>query len=70
MTEAKNHRSRPLGSRISSEELGHWRRLLDRLPDRRVDKIRAARDAIDRCEYDREAVLDETIRRMWLDLAM
>lgn len=45
-------------------ELNYWKRLLDELPDARLDKVCATRSNLNRNGYDDERILDETVRRI------
>lgn len=54
----------------SHADLNHWKRLLDELPDVRLDKVRLACSNLERNHYDDEQVLRETIRRLSDDIGI
>lgn len=54
----------------SHADLTHWKRLLDELPDVRLDKVRSACSNLERNRYDDEQVLKETIRRLSDDIGI
>ena len=50
------------------EDMQPWRQMLQRLPDVRMDKVAATREAIRRNTYDDERILSETVARLSGDL--
>ena len=49
---------------VSPRTLQRWRQLVRDLPDVRMDRVRAIREALKGRKYDSEEVLDETVRRL------
>lgn len=54
----------------ADETLERWRRLVEELPDLRLEKVLATRKALRAREYDRPAVLEDTIDRLQADLGL
>ena len=54
----------------ADETLERWRRLVEELPDLRLEKVLATRKALSAREYDRAAVLEHTIDRLQADLGL
>ena len=48
--------------------LSRWKTIIREMPDARLDKITAARDALRCNRYEGETVLDETVRRLCDDV--
>ena len=56
--------------RLSPRTLQRWRELVHDLPDIRLEKVQATREALKNREYDGEEVLEETIRRLREELGI
>lgn len=61
--------ARTSDSKPSSAELAYWKARVRLLPDVRLDKVMATRDAIKCACYENEGVVDEMIQRLTADLA-
>ena len=47
-----------------------WQNILHNLPAVRLDKVRETRAALQRSSYERESILDETVRRLSNDIGV
>ena len=56
--------------RLSPRTLQRWRGLVHDLPDIRLEKVQATREALKNREYDSEEILEETIRRLREELGI
>ncbi len=60
--------SDPQSDRAEFSELSKFLDSIKDLPDVRVDKVAAAKLAIERGDFDRDSVLDQTVDRLLEDL--
>jgi len=51
-------------SRLSDVELSHWKEKIDDIPDVRLDRILATREALHEDRYDSEGILEELINKL------
>jgi hypothetical protein len=56
-------------SEVLLQELESWKRTLRQLPEARLDKVAASREALRRNAYESEEVLDETVARLSADVS-
>ena len=49
---------------MSDADLSHWHEILKSMPDIRLDRVLATRDALKFNRYDDENILDETVNRL------
>ena len=69
MDEAKN-RMYPFGPDPDSIDLTRWKHLIDELPDIRLDKVAAMRDALRRQELDNADAVEGTLERLSEEISL
>ena len=55
---------------VSQEQLERWKQMIHELPQVRLAKVAAARDAVRQGRYQGERIVDETVRRLAHDLGI